>query len=326
MNRRDFVTLLGGAAAAWSLTARAQQSRLYRVGILSDYRRDAAAAIFTPFARGLRDAGYIEGQNIAFEIRYSEGKNEILPTLARDLIGHNIDVIVAIGTPAAKAAKAATEIVPVVFARIADPIEAGLVDALARPVGNVTGLSLQSTELSAKRLELIKQVVPGITHVGVLWESGSPQALAELHEIEQAAQSLKVRLVIEAVPSPDDFAPSISSIAGHGAGAILFAGSPLFTDHREQLAELAIKARLPTMSVWRAIVEAGGLMSYGTNYFHVYRRAAAYVDKILKGVRPADLPIEQPTKFELVINLKTARTLGLEIPANVLALADEVIE
>jgi putative tryptophan/tyrosine transport system substrate-binding protein len=195
---------------------------------LSDYRRDAAAAIFAPFAQGLRDAGYAEGQNIVFEARYSEGKNEILPTLARDLIEHNIDVIVAIGTPAAKAAKDATETVPVVFARIADPIKAGLVDALARPAGNVTGLSLQSTELSAKRLELIKQVVPGITHVGVLWESGSPQALAELHEIQQAAQSLKLRLQIEAVPSPDAFAPSISSIARQGAGAILFVGSPLF--------------------------------------------------------------------------------------------------
>ena len=306
MKRRGFITLLGGATA-WPLVVRGQQSRLYRVGILSDYRRDAAVAIFAPFAQGLRDAGYVEGQNIVFEIRYSEGKNEILPTLARDLIGHKIDVIVAIGTPAAKAAKDVTETVPVVFARISDPIEAGLVDALARPARNVTGLSLQSTELSAKRLELIRQVVPGITHVGVLWESGSPQALAELHEIEQAAQSLKVRLVIEAVPSPDDFAPSISSIARQGAGAILFAGSPLFTDHREQLAELAIKARLPTMFVWRAIVEAGGLMSYGTNYFDVYRRAAAYVDKILKGARPADLPIEQPTKSNLSSILRPRR-------------------
>jgi putative tryptophan/tyrosine transport system substrate-binding protein len=210
--------------SAWPLATRAAIA----VGILSDYRRDAAAAIFAPFAQGLRDAGYAEGQNIVFEARYSEGKNEILPTLARDLIGHNIDVIVVIGTPAAKAAKDATETVPLVFARIADPIEAGLVDALARPAGNVTGLSLQSTELSAKRLELIKQVVPGITHVGVLWESGSPQALAELHEIQQAAQSLKLRLQIEAVPSPDAFAPSISSIARQGAGAILFVGSPLF--------------------------------------------------------------------------------------------------
>jgi putative ABC transport system substrate-binding protein len=312
---------------AWSLSADAQQpTRVARIGILSDEGSSLAAKTFEPFAQGLRDLGYMEGQNIAFERRYAEGKNEILPSFAAELVRLQPDVILAIGTPAARAAKTATQTIPIVFARIADPIGLGLVPGLARPGGNLTGVSLLTRELAGKWLELLITAVPDAKRVGVFWDPSFPPAGPQLREIEGAARSLNLELVPAEVRGPDDIEPALRAMVGQRAGALVVVPGLIFSEHIQRITDLTAKARLPAMFYRREHVEAGGLMSYGTNFPDMYRRAAAYVDKILKGAKPADLPVEQPTKFELVINLKTAESLGLTIPPILLVRADEVIE
>jgi putative ABC transport system substrate-binding protein len=327
MKRREFIAMLG-MAAAMSPGARAQQpTKLPRVGILSDETPSLAAKFFEPFVQGLRDLGWAEGQNIAFERRSSEGNDKTFPGLAAELVRLHPDVILAIGTPATAAAKSATQTIPIVFARTADPVAFGLVSTLARPGGNLTGLSLQYLDIAAKRLELLLTAAPDAKRVGALWDSSFLPAGPQLKEVEGAARSLNVELVPADVRGPQDFEPALQAMAEQRASAMIYVPSPpFFAEYSQQLADLLLKARLPSMFPRREFVEAGGLMSYGPNNSDMYRRAAAYVGKILKGAKPADLPVEQPTKFELVINLNTAKALGLILPFTLVARADEVIE
>ena len=311
---------------AWPLSADAQQpKRAPQVAILSDEIRLLETS-FEPFVRGMRDLGYVEGQSIAFERRYADRKNELLPGLAAELVRLQPDVILAVGTPAARATKSATQSVPIVFARIGDPVGSGLVTSLARPGGNLTGLSILTLELGAKRLELLITAVPDAKRLGVLWRSSSPTDGPELREIEGAARSFKLEIISAEVPGPDDFEPAVQAVVGQRVDALLMVPGSVFAEYAQRIADLTASARLPSMFFRREFVEAGGLMSYGPNLPDMFRRAAVYVDKILKGAKPADLPVEQPTKFELVINLKTAKSLGLTVPQSMLARADEVIE
>ena len=284
------------------------------------------ATSFEPFAQGLRDLGWVEGQNVTFERRYAEQKYEILQSLAADLIRVQPDVIVAIGTGAARAAKSATQTIPIVFARIGDPVGYGLVPSLSRPGGNLTGVSLLTRELAGKQVEMLITAVPDAKRVGVLWDPSFPAAGPVFREIEGAARSLNLELVPTEVQGPDDFEPAFRAMAEGRANALIVAAGIIFMEYRQRLLDLTGKARLPSMFLRKEFVVAGGLMSYGPNYRDMYRRAATYVDKILKGTKPADLPVEQPTRFELVVNLKTAQLLGLTVPPSILARADEVIE
>jgi putative ABC transport system substrate-binding protein len=327
MRRRDLLAFLGSATVACSVGARAQPpTKVARVGILSDETSSLAAKTLEPFAEGLRDLGYIEGQNIAFERRYAQEKDEILHSLAGKLVRAAPDVIVAIGTPATQAAKNASQSIPIVFARVSDPVGLGFVASLARPGGNLTGLSVQTRELAAKRLELLITAVPAVKRVGVLWDPRLRSSRPEVAELDGAARSLNLELFPAQVPRPEDFEPAIRAMAEQHADGLIMVPGPIFTEHIQWILDLTDKVHLPAMCSRKEHVEAGCLMSYGTNYSAMYRRAAAYVDKILKGAKPADLPVEQPTKFELIINLRTAMSIGLTIPPILLARADEVIE
>ena len=296
------------------------------IGILSDETPALAPRSFEPFSQGLRDLGWIDGQNVTFERRSSNGKDEVLSPLATELARLQPDIILSVGTPATRAAERATQTIPIVFTRIADPIGLGLIPSLARPGGNLTGVSLLATDLSSKWLEFLIMAVPDAKRVGVLWDPSFPASGPQLKEIEQAAPSLSVDVAPAGVSGPEEFERSLQAILEQHAGAVIVLPSPVFAENLQTIAELTVKARLPAMFGRREHVDAGGLISYGTNYADMYRRAAAYVDKILKGAKPADIPVEQPTKLELVINLKTAKALGLTIPYTLLGRADEVIE
>jgi putative ABC transport system substrate-binding protein len=293
------------------------------VGILSD-EMSSSVEWYEPFAQGLRDLGYVEGRNIAFDRRYAEGKTEILPTLATELVRNQPDLILAIGTPATRAAKSATQTIPIVFTRIADPVGFGLVSSLARPEANLTGVSDLMVETGAKRLELLNTAVPEAKRMGVLWASDYPAA--ELREIERAARYLSLELIPIGVRSLDEVEPALRAMVEQHASALIVVPAPFFGQRPQRMADLTAKARLPAMFFDKKLVEAGGLMSYGVDAAARVRRVASYVEKILKGAKPADLPVEQPTKFELVINLKTAKALGLNLPFTLLGRADEVIE
>jgi putative ABC transport system substrate-binding protein len=326
MRRRELITVIS-VAVAWPLAGHSQQpARIPRIGILSDETASLSAIAFQPFAQGLHDLGYLQGETIAFDRRYAEGKNENLASLAAELVHLEPDVIFAVGTPAARAAKLATQTIPIVFTRTGDPVGLGLVTSLARPGGNLTGVSIVSIETAAKRLELLTTAVPNAKRVGILLDPRFPASAPELKETEDAARSLVLELVPADVKGPDDFEPAVQSILERRSDAVIVGTSLVFSGYWRRMADLTFKTGLPAMFYRREFVEAGGLMSFGTNYPAMYRRAAAYVDKILKGAKPADLPVEQPTKFEFVINLKTAKSLGLTIPALLLGRADEVIE
>jgi putative tryptophan/tyrosine transport system substrate-binding protein len=327
IGRGRLIAVLTFGLLAWSLSARAQQpAKVPLIGILSDETPTLAAKSFEPFAQGLRDLGWVEGRNITFERRSAAGENKILPSLAAGLVSLQPEVIVAVGTPAAQAAKNATQTIPVVFARIADPVGSGLVPALGRPAGNLTGVTSQSRELAAKRLELLITAVGGARRIGVLWDPNFLPDRPQLREIEGAAPVLNLEFVPAEVGGPDEFHRALEAIAEQRTDALIVLPGEIFDANSQLIAELTAKARLPTMFQRREPVEAGGLMSYGPDYHEMYRRSAAYVDKILRGAKPADLPVEQPTKFELVINLKTAKALGLTIPYTLLGRTDEVIE
>jgi putative ABC transport system substrate-binding protein len=327
MRRREFIALLCSAAASPLAAARGQQpARVPRIGILSDYSPLVAAKSVEPFVRELRDLGYIEGQNIAFEYRHGGGDNQILPRLAAELVRLQPEIILAVGTSAALAAKGATPTIPIVFARVADPIGAGLVAVLSRPGGNLTGVSVLTIDTSAKRLELLLMAVPHAKRVDVFFDPSSSVGDREFREIEEAARSLNLELVRVEAHAPDDWEPTLQALVERRGGPLIVLDSVAFFEHLRRVADLTAKFRLSAMFYRREFVEAGGLMSYGTDYRDNYRRAAAYVDKILKGAKPTDIPVEQPTKFELVINLKTAKALGMEVPPMLLARADEVIE
>ena len=329
MDGRAFIGVLSGGLLAAPLAAGAQQAtRVARIGYLGT-NRAANPHLHEALRQGLRDLGYEEGRNLLIEYRDAEGKIDRLPALAAELVALKLDIIVAPGTPQALAAKQATMTIPIVFTAASDPVPDGLVASLARPGGNVTGLATISPELVGKGLEQIKQAVPEVTRLAVLWQPG---ALGErtnkdmLKEADTVARSLRVRLQFVEARAPADFDKAFSDATRVGAGALAVLPSSMFLSERRRLADLAAKNRLPAAYPQREFVHAGGLMSYGPNVADLFRRAAIYVDKILKGAKPADLPIEQPTKFELVINLKTAKALGLTIPQSLLQRADQVIE
>jgi len=331
MDRRAFIGSLAGGLLAVPLAARAQQAaKVPRIGYLSANSMVASPPnLHEAFRQGLRDLGYVEGRNVVIEYREAEGKFERLPGLAADLIALNVDVIVAPTTVAALAAKQVTRTLPIVFFGATDPVTGGLVDSLARPGGNVTGLAGFSPELVGKCLEVLKQAVPGASRVAILWQPGSGGERTEkdtLKGAEVAAQALGVRLQLVEARGPADIDRAFSDMTREGARALTVWTSAMLLHERSRLVALAAKHRLPAVYTFREVVHAGGLMSYGHNQADLNRRAATYVDKILKGARPGDLPVEQPTKFELVVNLKTARTLGLTIPPSLLQRADQVIE
>ena len=334
MKRRAFIALLGGAAVAWPLAARAQQTsgrtaKMPRVGMLMAGPAAHSAAILDPFYRGLHELGYVEGQNLAIERRDGDWKPDRLPALAAELVGLKVDIIVAWSTPTARAAKQATNSIPIIAAVMADPVGDELVANLARPGGNVTGTTFLGPELVPKRLQLLRDVVPGLARVAALWHPhayGERTMASVVRDIEDAARTLGMQLQLVPADGPDDIASAFSTMAKERADAFMVFPSPmLFGEHR-RIVELAASNRLPGMYQAREFVDAGGLMSYGANLDDLFRRTATYVDKILKGAKPADLPVERPTKFELVINLKAARTVGLTINRDILLVADEVIE
>ena len=334
MKRREFITLLGSAAAAWPLAARAQTpigrtGKTPRVGILMPGPAAHSAATLEPFYRGLHELGYIVGQNLAIEQRNGDWKPDRFPALATELVGLKVDILVAWSTPTARAAKQATNTIPIVAGVMADPVGDELVASLGRPGGNVTGTTFLGPELVPKRLQLLRDVVPGLVRVAALWH---PHAYGEqtmanvVKDIEDTARTLGMQLQLVPADRPEDIASAFSAMAKDNAGAFIVMPSPmLFGEHR-RIVELALNNRLPGMYQAREFVDAGGLMSYGANLDDLFRRTATYVDKILKGAKPADLPVERPTKFELVINVKAAREVGLTINRDILLVADEVIE
>ena len=302
-----------------------QLRRVPRIGFLSSRSPDAEKSRLAAFQQGLQKLGYSAGKNILIEQRYAAGKFDRLPDLAAELVGLKVDVLVTTGTPAAHAAKNATSTIPIVIGNAGDPVGTGLVASLARPGGNVTGLSVLNTELSGKRLELLKEVVPTASRVAVLLNPANSINPLQLKEIQSAAPALGVTLHSLEVTGTDDIDRAFTAMKKERTGGLIVLGDPLLETHRTRIAELAVKSQLPAIYSLAPYVEAGGLMSYGTNFDDLYRRAATYVDKILKGSKPADLPVEQPTKFEFIVNLKTAKQIGLTIPPNVLARADRVI-
>jgi putative ABC transport system substrate-binding protein len=325
VRRREFIAALG-VAAAWPLAARAQQpaGKLRTVGFLGSGTASSQAQWVTPFVQRLRDLGWIDGR-IAIEYRWAEGRPERFTEIAAEFVRLKVDVILAAGTEAARAAKQATAVIPIVFPLATDPVGSGLVASLARPGGNVTGLSNQASDLAAKRLEFLRELLPRLNRLAIMANADSPNAVPELDEIYAAARTLGLEVISSAIQGADDIATAFDGFKGR-AEALYVVGDPLVNLHRLRINTFALAARLPTMYVQREYVEAAGLMSYGTNYPYLNRRAADYVDKILRGAKPGDIPVEQPTKFELVINLTTAKALGLKIPESFLLRADEVIE
>jgi putative tryptophan/tyrosine transport system substrate-binding protein len=309
---------------AFCFPAQAQQStKVPRIGYLA--ASIIAAESRATITQGLRKLGYIEGQNIKIEYRHAEGKFERLPILAAELVRLKVDAILTAGSTATRAAKEATSTIPIIMLQDNDPVASGFVASLARPGGNITGLSTLRPEISGKRLELLKEVVPGLSRVGVLGASDNPGNAQALAEVEAAAAAIKVQLQYLDIRSAKDIEPAFQEARKANAGGLIELGGPLLNLHRTALLDLATKSRLPVMWVRRGFVEAGGLMYYGVDPADLQRRAATYVDKILKGANPADLPVEQPTKFEFIINLRAAKKIGLTIPPNVLARADKVI-
>jgi ABC-type uncharacterized transport system substrate-binding protein len=309
------------------LAAEAQQApKEPRIGYLSAGALTTAPTFENAFRQGLRELGYVEGRNIAIEYRWAEGKYERLLELAAELVRLKVDVILAVTTPAAQAAKAATRTIPIVFTLVADPVASGLVASLARPGGNITGLPSISSEIIGKQLELLKETVPGVSRVVVLQNPDASSHAFMVREAAGAARALGVQLRVLGARSPNALDAAFTAITAERADALLVLADPFFRTHRARIADFAAKSRLPSLSGEREQTEVGGLMSYGPSRLDLFQRAATYVDKILKGAKPAELPVEQPTKFELVINLKTAKVLGLTIPQSILLRADQVIE
>jgi putative tryptophan/tyrosine transport system substrate-binding protein len=324
VKRREFITLLGGAAA-WPLAARAQQpAKLPIIGFLGGATASTWSAWAAAFVRRLRELGWVEGRNVAIEYRWAEGHSERFAEIAAEFVRLKVDVIVTSGPPVL-AAKQATSLIPIVFAVAADPVGTGMVASLARPGGNVTGLSIQSTETAGKRVELLRELVPGLRRLAIMGNVGYPAAMLEMSEVEAAARTLGFEVAKVEIRRGEDIAPAVKALKG-GADALYICADALTSANRIRINILAAAARLPTMYGFREHVESGGLMSYGANFPDLFRRAAEYVDKILRGAKPGDLPVEQPTRFDLVINLTTARALDLEVPPTLLARADEVIE
>jgi putative tryptophan/tyrosine transport system substrate-binding protein len=327
MKRKITVLTLCAMLLALCFLAQAQQpTKIPRIGCLSAISLSANAARMEAFRQGLRELGYVEGKNIVIEWRYAEGKLDRLPALAAELVRLKVNIIVTTGPQSTRAAKEATVTIPIVMANEADPVASGVVASLARPGRNITGLSVMAPEISGKRLELLKEIVPRLARVAVFGTSAQPGNAQGLKEVELAAGAFKVQLQYIEVRDPKDIETAFREASKKRADAFLVLQSPVFSSQRKQIAELAVKSRLPAIYPQTEYTEAGGLMYYGASTTDLFRRAATYVDKILKGAKPADLPVEQPTKFEFIINLKAAKQIGLTIPPNVLARADKVIK
>jgi ABC-type uncharacterized transport system substrate-binding protein len=322
MRRREFVTLLGCAAASWPLPARAQQvGKLPTIGFLGANTASAQREWTDAFVQRLRELGWIEGRTVLIEYRWAAGRTERLTDIVAELVRLKVDVICTHSAEPVLAAKRATSVIPIVFCAAADPVGSGLVASLARPGGNITGLSVQFTDLAGKRLELLREVVPGLRRLAIM----ANVAVPEMREAQAAARTLGLEVVTSEIRRVEDIAPAFEALKGR-VEALYVASDPLLNTNRLRINILAVGARLPTMHGIRDYVEAGGLMSYGANFPDLFRRAGDYVDKILRGAKPADIPVEQPTKFDLIINLNTAKALGLDVPPMLLARADEVIE
>jgi putative ABC transport system substrate-binding protein len=328
MRRRDVLTLTLASVVAWAArSAEAQQAvKRARVGRLSPISGATDERVFQGFRHALRDLGWVEGANVTFEYRFAEGRLDRLPALARELVQLKVDLIVAGSVGGALAAKNATGTIPIVMVTTGDPVASGLVASFARPDGNITGVTALIEALSAKRLELLKEVVPGIARVGILTTPAYPAEGRLQRELEEAARVLGLQLRMLQILDPGEFEQAFATMSREGVGALMVGPDPMFNTHRVRLVELAAKHHLPTMYGLREFVEVGGLMFYGASLPHMYVHAATFADKILKGTRPANLPIEQPTKFELVINLRAAKALGLTIPPILLLRSDEVIK
>jgi putative ABC transport system substrate-binding protein len=329
MQRRDFITLLGSTAVAsivCPLGARAQQpAKTPTIGFLGSSTASTGSQWAAAFVQRLRELGWIEGRTVAIEYRWADGGDERVAEIAAEFVRLKVGVIVTHGNTAAAATKRATAAIPIVFAAAGDPVGTGLVASLAQPGGNITGLSIQQTDLAGKRLEILRELLPGLGTLAIMVNAGSPNAMLELDEAQAAARRLGLAVVRSEVRGTGDFAPALNALKGR-VEALYVCSDPLLTTNRLSINTLALRVRLPTMHGFREFAEAGGLMSYGPNFTDLFRRAADYVDKILRGARPADLPVEQPTKFELVINLNTAKALALTVSPAILARADEVIE
>jgi len=324
MTRRDFITLLGGAAATWPLAAGAQEAKLPTVGFLGASSPSAWSKWTAAFVKRLRELGWTEGRTVAIEYRWAEGRSERYTEIAAEFVRLKVNVIVTVGS-AVVTVKQATSVIPIVFAIAVDPLGTGLVASLARPGGNVTGLSIQATDLAAKRLGLLREVFPGLRRLAIMANVGYPAAVVEIGEVRAAARKFGLEVDMLEIRRAEDIAPTFGALQS-GAQALYVCADALVNANHARINTLALGARVPTIYPDRTFLEAGGLMSYGPNNAELFGRAADYVDKILRGAKPGDLPVEQPTKFELVINLTTAKALGLTIPESFLLRADEVIE
>jgi putative tryptophan/tyrosine transport system substrate-binding protein len=327
VRRREFITLIGGGAAAWPLAAGAQQTAIPIVGFVRITTPEDSAHLVAAFRAGLNEAGYVEGQNVRIEYRYALNQLDRLPAIMSELIGHGVSVLAATGgTISGRAAKAATTTVPIVFTTGDDPVRAGLVASLNRPGGNATGVSVYAARLGSKRLALLHEMVPSASPIAILVNPTNPDTEDEAKDIQDAAQGLGVQVFVVRASKADDLESAFTTLAQHEARAVIVGGDTFFTSRRSQISLSAARRSLPTMWVTRIEVEAGGLMSYGANIPNVYRQAGIYAGQLLKGAKPANLPVQLPIKFDLVINLQTAKAIGLTVPDSLLARADEVIE
>jgi len=325
MRRREFISLLGGAAA-WPLAAHAQQSgKLLTIGFLGSTMPSVEGQRLAAFVQRLRELGWMEGRNVAIEVRWAEGRSERFAEIAAEFVRFKVDVIVTVATPLTLAAKQATSVIPIVFVAVSDPVGTGLVASLARPGGNITGLADQISDTAGKKLEFLREVVSDLRRLAIMANVGNPASVLEMGEAQAAARKLGLEVTTSEIRRIDDIAPALEALRQR-ADALYLCPDPLMGTNRTRINILAVGARLPTMHAVREYVEAGGLISYGPDMRDQFRRVADIVDKILRGAKPADIPVEQPTKFALVINLTTAKALGLKIPESLLLRADEVIE
>jgi len=326
MKRRQFIKMLGGMTVAWPVAARAQPTgKIPTIGFLGAATPEVAGLLVAAFVARLRELGWIEGRTVAIQYRWAEGHAERYSAIAAEFVKLKVEIIVTWASAPVLAAKQATTLVPIVFAAQMDPVGVGVVASLARPGGNVTGLSLQATDTAGKRLGLLREFVPKLAHLGIMANVAAPGAVLETREIEATARALGLEPIMVEIHQAEDIMPAIEALVGR-ADALYVAADPLMFTNRTSINALAQRVRMPTIYAAREYTDAGGLVSYGPNYPYLFRRAADYVDKILRGTKPADIPVEQPTKFDLIVNLKTAKALGLEISPSLLARADEVIE